>query len=161
VGTPVSGTAGDADVVAAPIGAVSRTARAETAAARSSRRWGGCTVASRFLVEWVDARYTLCRDRPLAFTSIDTRESWYDDRSGHDRGDYGSGMQIEIHHLLADGDRVALHSRRWLPDGGPEIAVVDIWRIGDDGLIVEGWEIIEPVGRAADNFRWWDQAAVA
>ncbi|WP_239151598.1 nuclear transport factor 2 family protein [Virgisporangium aurantiacum] len=66
-----------------------------------------------------------------------------------------AGMRIEIHHLLADGDRVALHSRRWLPDGGPEIAVVDVWRIGADGLIAEGWEIIEPVARAADNFEWW------
>jgi predicted SnoaL-like aldol condensation-catalyzing enzyme len=63
-------------------------------------------------------------------------------------------MRIEIHHLLADGDRVALHSRRWLPDGR-EIAVLDIWRVGADGLIAEGWELIEPVARAADNFEWW------
>jgi predicted SnoaL-like aldol condensation-catalyzing enzyme len=72
-----------------------------------------------------------------------------------------AGMGVEIHHVLADGDRVAVHSRRWLPDGGPEITVVDILRVGDDGLIAEGWEIIEPAARAADNFTWWEPAAVA
>lgn len=65
-----------------------------------------------------------------------------------------AGLQVEILHLLADGDRVVVHSRRRLPDAGPEIVVVDIWRI-DDGLIAEGWEIIEPVAQAAANLEWW------
>ncbi|QFG23259.1 nuclear transport factor 2 family protein [Actinomadura sp. WMMB 499] len=69
-----------------------------------------------------------------------------------------AGMQVEIDHLLADGDNVVMHSRRRLPGGGPEIAVVDIWRI-DAGLIAEGWEIIEPVDRAAENLTWWEPAA--
>ncbi|MFC5241944.1 nuclear transport factor 2 family protein [Streptomyces atrovirens] len=66
-------------------------------------------------------------------------------------------MRVDVHHLLADGDHVVMHSRRRLPDGGPEIAVVDIWRI-DEGLIAEGWEIIEPVARAAANLMWWEPA---
>ncbi|MFD6663846.1 nuclear transport factor 2 family protein [Micromonospora chalcea] len=65
------------------------------------------------------------------------------------------GMQVEIHQVLADDDHVVVHSRRWLPDAGPQIAVVDIWRI-DDGLIAEGWEIIEPVAQAAANLEWWN-----
>ncbi|SNR36852.1 nuclear transport factor 2 family protein [Actinomadura mexicana] len=69
-----------------------------------------------------------------------------------------AGMQVEIRHLLADGDHVVLHTRRRLPDG-PEIAVVDIWRI-DDGLLAEAWEIIEPVARAAANLTWWEPAGV-
>ncbi|WP_086751258.1 nuclear transport factor 2 family protein, partial [Streptomyces scabiei] len=40
-----------------------------------------------------------------------------------------AGMRVEVHHLLADGDHVVMHSRRQLPDAGPEIAVVDIWRV--------------------------------
>ena len=40
---------------------------------------------------------------------------------------------------------------------GPEITVVDIWRI-DDGLIAEGWEIIEPVAEVAANLVWWEPA---
>ncbi|UED85526.1 nuclear transport factor 2 family protein [Streptomyces profundus] len=63
-------------------------------------------------------------------------------------------LRVEIHHLLAEGDHVVTHSRRRLPDAGPGIAGVDIWRL-DNGLIVEGWEVIEPVNRAAENMRWW------
>ncbi len=68
-----------------------------------------------------------------------------------------AGMQVEVHHVLADGDHVVMHSRRRLP-AGPEITVVDIWRI-DDGLIAEGWEIIEPTAQAAANLVWWEPAA--
>lgn len=67
------------------------------------------------------------------------------------------GMQVEIHQVLADGDHVMMYSRRWLPDAGPQIAVVDIWRI-DDGLIAEAWEIIEPVAQVAANLTWWEPA---
>lgn len=68
-----------------------------------------------------------------------------------------AGMQVEIHQLLADGDRVVMYSRRWLPEAGPEIAVVDIWRIAD-GQIAEAWEIIEPVAQVATNLVWWEAA---
>jgi predicted SnoaL-like aldol condensation-catalyzing enzyme len=66
-----------------------------------------------------------------------------------------AGMRIEIQHVLGDGDHVVLHSRRRLPGAGPEIAVVDVWRL-DDGLIAEAWEIIEPVSHAAANLTWWE-----
>ena len=66
-------------------------------------------------------------------------------------------LRVEVHHVLADGDHVVMHSRRWLPDAGPGIAGVDIWRM-DDGLIAEGWEIIEPVAQAAANMVWWEPA---
>jgi predicted SnoaL-like aldol condensation-catalyzing enzyme len=66
-----------------------------------------------------------------------------------------AGMRVEIHQVLTAGDHVVVHSRRWLPDTGPEIAVVDIWRV-DDGLITEGWEIIEPVAQVAANLVWWE-----
>lgn len=66
-------------------------------------------------------------------------------------------MQIEVQQLLADGDRVVMYSRRWLPDGGPEITVVEIWRV-DGGLVAEGWETIEPVAQVAANLRWWEAA---
>jgi predicted SnoaL-like aldol condensation-catalyzing enzyme len=58
--------------------------------------------------------------------------------------------------LLADGDRVVMHSSRRLP-AGQRIVVVDIWRL-EDGRIAEAWEIIEPVAHAAANFRWWESA---
>ncbi|MFF0726963.1 nuclear transport factor 2 family protein [Streptomyces sp. NPDC004134] len=69
-----------------------------------------------------------------------------------------AGMQVEIHHLLADGDHVVMHSRRSLPGGGPEITVVDVWRI-EAGLIAEAWEIIEPTAQAAAHLSWWEEPA--
>ncbi len=68
-----------------------------------------------------------------------------------------AGMRVEILQVLADGEHVVVHSRRRLPGGGPEIVVVDIWRIAG-GLIAEGWEIIEPAARAAANLVWWEPA---
>jgi predicted SnoaL-like aldol condensation-catalyzing enzyme len=64
-------------------------------------------------------------------------------------------MRVEIHHVLADGDHVVLHTTRRLPDAGPAIAVVDIWRF-ENGLIAEAWEIIEPLADVAANLRWWE-----
>ncbi|GGT45882.1 hypothetical protein GCM10014713_44700 [Streptomyces purpureus] len=64
-------------------------------------------------------------------------------------------LRVEIHHVLADGDHVVMHSRRWIPGAGPGIAGVDIWRL-EDGLIAEGWEIIEPVTEAASHVVWWE-----
>ncbi|MEU4530525.1 nuclear transport factor 2 family protein [Micromonospora ureilytica] len=69
-----------------------------------------------------------------------------------------AGMRVDILHLLADGDHVVVHSRRRLPDAGPEIVVVDVLRIAD-GFIAEVWEIIEPAGQAAANGAWWDARA--
>lgn len=66
-------------------------------------------------------------------------------------------LRVEVHHVLADGDHVVMHSRRWLPGAGPGIAGVDIWRL-DDGLIAEGWEIIEPAAEAAAHVVWWKAA---
>ncbi|TDD39031.1 DUF4440 domain-containing protein [Actinomadura sp. KC06] len=66
-------------------------------------------------------------------------------------------MEVEVQHLLADGDHVMMHSRRRLPDAGPEIAVVDVWRF-EDGLIAEAWEVIEPVAQASANLEWWAPA---
>ncbi|NUR86582.1 MAG: nuclear transport factor 2 family protein [Nonomuraea sp.] len=64
-----------------------------------------------------------------------------------------AGMRVEIEHVLAEGDHVVMHSRRGLP-GGPEIVVIDVWRL-EGGLIAEAWEIIEPVAQAAGNMTWW------
>ncbi|MEU8154281.1 nuclear transport factor 2 family protein [Micromonospora sp. NPDC048986] len=66
-----------------------------------------------------------------------------------------AGMRVDILHLLADGDHVVVHSRRRLPDAGPEIVVVDVLRIAG-GLIAQAWEVIEPAGQAAANGAWWN-----
>ncbi|SKC72478.1 nuclear transport factor 2 family protein [Krasilnikoviella flava] len=66
------------------------------------------------------------------------------------------GMQVEVQHLLTDGDHVVMHSRRLLP-GGASITGIDIWRF-DDGRIAEAWEILEPAAESAAHLRWWQPA---
>jgi predicted SnoaL-like aldol condensation-catalyzing enzyme len=70
-----------------------------------------------------------------------------------------AGMQVEVLHVLADGDHVVMHSRRRLPSG-PGITVVDIMRF-EDGLIAETWETIEPSAEAKAHLTWWDTAGTA
>ncbi|TDC14926.1 nuclear transport factor 2 family protein [Kribbella albertanoniae] len=65
------------------------------------------------------------------------------------------GMQVEILHLLSDGDYVVIHTRRRLPDGKPGIVVVDILRIAD-GQFTEVWELVEPVASAQAHLTWWE-----
>lgn len=67
-----------------------------------------------------------------------------------------AGMQVEVLHVLADGDHVVMHSRRRLPSG-PEITVVDIMRF-EDGSIAEAWETIEPTAEATSHLTWWNAA---
>ncbi|RKS79676.1 putative SnoaL-like aldol condensation-catalyzing enzyme [Actinomadura pelletieri DSM 43383] len=64
-------------------------------------------------------------------------------------------MKVEINHILADGDHVVLHTRRTLPDDGPQVTVVDILRLDND-LIAEAWETIEPSAQAPANLEWWE-----
>ncbi|MFI9103625.1 nuclear transport factor 2 family protein [Streptomyces fildesensis] len=59
-------------------------------------------------------------------------------------------IRIDIRRLLAEGDYVTMFSRRWLPGGGLDIAVADVFRL-QDGLIAERWEIVEPVTAVAPN----------
>ncbi|MGH3243053.1 MAG: nuclear transport factor 2 family protein [Spirillospora sp.] len=66
-------------------------------------------------------------------------------------------MRVEVLHVLGDGDHVVMHTRRSLPDSAPEVVVVDFLRF-DGGLIVEAWEVIEPVAQAEANLRWWEPA---
>ncbi|WP_034591154.1 nuclear transport factor 2 family protein [Hamadaea tsunoensis] len=67
-------------------------------------------------------------------------------------------QRVDVKLLLADGEHVIMYSHRALPDGGPEVAVVDIWRV-HEGLVAEGWEIIEPLAEAARHLSWWNPAA--
>jgi predicted SnoaL-like aldol condensation-catalyzing enzyme len=69
-------------------------------------------------------------------------------------------LRVEVHHLLADGAHVVMHSTRRLTGHGPAITGVDIWRL-EDGLIVEGWEILEPAAEAAAHLVWWKAGEMA
>ena len=50
-------------------------------------------------------------------------------------------LDIEVHRIAAEGDLVFIHSnfKTW------NVAGVDIFRVGDDGKLVEHWDVQNPV----------------
>ena len=50
-------------------------------------------------------------------------------------------LDVEIHRIVAEGDLVAVHAhlKTW------NMAAVDIFRFGDDGRIVEHWDVLQAV----------------
>ena len=50
-------------------------------------------------------------------------------------------VDVEVHRLIAEGDLVAVHSHYKTFD----MAVVDIFRLNDDGKIIEHWDVLQPI----------------
>jgi predicted SnoaL-like aldol condensation-catalyzing enzyme len=50
-------------------------------------------------------------------------------------------VDVEVHRVIAEGDLVAVHShyRTW------NMAGVDIFRLDDDGKIIEHWDVLQQV----------------
>ena len=50
-------------------------------------------------------------------------------------------VDVEVHRVVADGDLVAVHAnyRTW------NMAGVDIFRLNDDGKIIEHWDVLQQV----------------
>lgn len=53
-------------------------------------------------------------------------------------------VDVEVHRVIAEGDLVAVHShyKTW------NMAGVDIFRIDDDGRIIEHWDVLQQVPEA-------------
>ena len=60
-------------------------------------------------------------------------------------------MRIEIKRVLADGDLVAVHSRFAFSSEERGNAVVDIFRLDENGKIVEHWDVVQPVPESSAN----------
>ena len=58
--------------------------------------------------------------------------------------------RFEVKHVLEDGELVAVHSRVQLDPAQPELALVHIFRFGDD-RIVELWDIAQEVPAESKN----------
>lgn len=52
-------------------------------------------------------------------------------------------LELEVHRVIAEGDLVAVHShlRTW------DMAVIDIFRLDDDGRIIEHWDVLQEAPR--------------
>ena len=58
--------------------------------------------------------------------------------------------RFEIKHILVDGDLAAIHLYGQVRSDQPGGAVVDLFRL-ENGLIVEHWDVLQPIPETAIN----------
>ncbi|WP_062524970.1 nuclear transport factor 2 family protein [Demequina rhizosphaerae] len=60
------------------------------------------------------------------------------------------GKHVEVVRSFAEGDHVILHCRQRWP-GGVVYAGIDIFRLDDEGKVVEHWDVLQVVPDGAKN----------
>ena len=50
-------------------------------------------------------------------------------------------VDVDVHRVIAEGDLVAAHSHYKTFN----MAAVDIWRFGEDGKMIEHWDVLQPI----------------
>ncbi|MFE3000694.1 nuclear transport factor 2 family protein [Nocardia sp. NPDC059246] len=103
-------------------------------------------------------------DRDLATTATFLREDYIEHNpigSANGREGFVSDIgkmlaefpdaTLEVHRIIADSDHVVAHTHWKTGPTEPGFAVVDIYRLDEDGLIAEHWDVVQPLPAAMAN----------